>query len=619
MIQLGRIDCWSHCVSLFDIFDLHQLLIAVFTYQQVRMSNFEQFVVFFISTTEKAAWMFPSGQSFGGSRGACFAQILMKNLPASRPEVNQSCEPLSTLPDPGKDVFNQQVKSTFKPDCPDKSKAKKLIDKYKCGKTDAVSLLHQLAQILQFHLEMKETVTTGNIFGLYFAFCVVIDGVEYNTGMGITKKEARLKAAELALQELLPTLESLKSVLPGASDAPSPLLVKMEPSISEIHAYRSIHERKHSANLQFPQAVSAQLTKLMNSHPEFSVCAGTTAAFIIQTSGGYEVVALGTGNFNTKESASMCGRIVHDSHAVVTARRSLMRFLYRHLLMFFSKTANLTERSIFQQNSSSGLLSLKSGITLHLYVNQLPNGVAQIYSKLRLNPLSISAWQVNNEMSLHLSVEGKVFSVFSSAFEKSASKLVSMSTTDKITQWQVLGYQGALLSHFIEPVYVQSILIGDSGCSDTHSMEISINQRVEGITSQLPTFYCMMRPHISLVPSVATNSSGGGRLTYGINWSQGDSSLEVVDGLEGRTIEESPFKSGSALASRLCKAAMLHRFKLVAKEAQRQDLLAISSYREAKRMAKPYQEAKNVLKARLLQHGFGSWLVKLSVSDNFSM
>ena len=46
---------------------------------------------------------------------------------------------------------------------------------------------------------------------------MVIDGVEYKTGMGITKKEARLKAAELALQDLLPTLESLKSVLPGAS------------------------------------------------------------------------------------------------------------------------------------------------------------------------------------------------------------------------------------------------------------------------------------------------------------------------------------------------------------------------------------------------------------------
>ncbi|XP_041653181.1 Bardet-Biedl syndrome 12 protein-like [Cheilinus undulatus] len=489
---------------------------------------------------------------------------------------------------------------------------KVLIDRYRDGQTNAVSLLHQLAQVLQFHLEIRET--TGNLPGFYFAFCVVIDGVEYKTGMGLTKKEARLKASVLALEDFLPTLETLNSGLPEASDVPPPLPVKEEPSISDTPHCRAIHERRSSVNNQIPQAVRDQLVKLMNSHSEFSACAGTMAAFILQTSSGYEVVSLGTGNFNTKESASTCGRIVHDSHEVVSARRSLMRFLYRHLLMFFSKTANLTQKSIFQQSSSSGLLCLKSGITLHLYVNRLPKGAA-IPSQLRLNPRSISAWQVNNDISLHLSVEGKVFSVFSSTFDQSAPRVVSMSATDKLTQWQVLGYQGALLSHFIEPVYVQSILIGDSDCSDIRGMEISMNQRVEGITPQLPMFYCMVRPQIYLVPSVATTSSNSSQLTYGINWSEGDSSLEVVDGLEGKTVEESPFKSGPALASRLCKAAMLHRFKLVAKEAQRQELLATSSYREAKKMAKPYQEAKNVLRAYLLQQGFGSWPTKLSGSE----
>lgn len=44
----------------------------------------------------------------------------------------------------------------------------------------------------------------------------------------------------------------------------------------------------------------------------------------------------------------------------------------------------------------------------------------------------------------------------------------------------------------------------------------------------------------------------------------------------------SPFKSGPALASRLCKGAMLSRFNFVAKEAHREDLLAAVSYREAK-------------------------------------
>ncbi|KAM9849638.1 adenosine deaminase domain-containing protein 1 [Aulostomus maculatus] len=555
--------------------------------------------------------MFPAGGSFQGSRGACFAKILMRNLPSSPSVFTASPPPLPKELSRNTFCYGAAGKPKITP--------KMMIDRYMSGETNAVSLLHQLAQVIPFHLELKETVTPGNVQGFYFAFCAVIDGVQHKTGMGITKKEARLKAAEFALQDLLPALESRSTALPESQETPPPLPVKEGPSFLDVHPHRAVPERSNSNNLQIPNTIRDQLTKLMNSHPEFSACAGTTAAFIIQTSSGYEVVALGTGNFNTKENASPTGRIVHDSHAVVSARRSLMRFLYRHLLMFFSKTSNLTKKSIFQQSSSSGLVCLKSGITLYLYMNQLPKGAAQIPSRLRLNPLSISAWQVNNDISLHLSVEGKVFSIFSPAIEHSASKVVCMSTSDKITQWQVLGYQGALLSHFIEPIYVQSIVLGDLGCSDIHGMEISVNQRVEGITSQLPMYYCMMRPHISVVPPVATISADGDQLTHSINWSEGDSSLEVVDGLLGRTVEESPFKSGPSLASRLCKAAMLHRFKLVAKEAQRQDLLATKSYREAKRMAKPYQEAKNVLKAYLLQQGFGSWPVKLLVSDNFSM
>lgn len=54
----------------------------------------------------------------------------------------------------------------------------------------------------------------ANVHGLYFAFCAVIDGVEYKTGIGKSKKEARLKAAQYALEDLLPAVENLKSALP---------------------------------------------------------------------------------------------------------------------------------------------------------------------------------------------------------------------------------------------------------------------------------------------------------------------------------------------------------------------------------------------------------------------
>ncbi|KAM9385709.1 LOW QUALITY PROTEIN: adenosine deaminase domain-containing protein 1 [Pholidichthys leucotaenia] len=399
-------------------------------------------------------------------------------------------------------------------------------------------------------------------------------------------------------------------------DAPPPMPVKEDSSISDSHSGRALHERKNTVNL-IPQAVRDQLCKLVNNYSEFSDCAGTTAAFIIQTLNGCEVVALGTGNYNTNAITSPTGRILYDSHAVVTARRSLLRFLYRHLLMFFSKNKSLNEKSVFQQNSSSNLLSLKNDVSLHLYVNLLLKGIAQIPHMLlrRLRSLSISVYQAANEISLHISVEGKVFSM--SAHSHPPSKLVSMPTTDKIMQWQVLGYQGALLSHFIETVYVQSILKGDSDCSEIRGMEICVCERVEGLTFELPLFYCMVRPEISLVTSVASISSGSNQLTIGVNWSEGDSSVEVVDGPEGKTTEDSPFKSGPALASRLYKAAMRHRFRLVAKEAERQDLLAPNTYREAKKMAKNYQEARSVLRAYLLQKGFGPWLDKVSVSDHF--
>lgn len=548
------------------------------------------------------------------SRASSFAHVLQKNLNgqtglqkfSSAPQTNAISEGFSRDRYPAKPKVGLD----------------ELVARYKRGHTNPVSALHQLSQVLGFQLDLKETVTTGNVTTLYFAYCAVIDGVEYKTGMGVNKKEAKAKAAQLALQDYIPMLEN-QGALSGGGRAPGPppLPVKEpQPVTHEPHSGLLVHERKKNPlEEQIRNAVKESLTKLLDMCPEFSGCGSTVAAFVTQSSSSYEVVAIGTGSFNTKESITSNGRVLHDSHAVVTARRSLLRYLYRHLLLFYSKNSQLQEKSIFQQDEKTKLLSLKSDVKLHLYMNQLPKGAAQIPPHLRLNPLSMSAWEVNNQISLHVTIEGKVFSVFSSTVDQIASKVVSMSTTDKITQWQVLGFQGALLSHFMEPVYISSILIGDESCSNPRGMEIAVNQRVDGITTKLPIYYCVHRPHISLVANIASSGWHTAQRTLSINWSQGDVSLEVVNGLEGKTVEESPFKSGPALASRLCKAAMLSRFNLVAKEAQRDDLVCAASYREAKMMAKPYQEAKSVFKFYLSQKGFGSWVEKPSVSEHFSM
>lgn len=64
---------------------------------------------------------------------------------------------------------------------------------------------------------------------------------------------------------------------------------------------------------------------------------------------------------------------------------------------------------------------------------------------------------------------------------------LSMSCFDKITRWSVVGIQGALLSHILEPLYLSTITIGQSptGASDGFSVENNIKKVLDARLSSL--------------------------------------------------------------------------------------------------------------------------------------
>ncbi|KAF9269766.1 adenosine deaminase/editase [Marasmius fiardii PR-910] len=324
------------------------------------------------------------------------------------------------------------------------------------------------------------------------------------------------------------------------------------------------------------------------------------------------------------------GEALHDSHAEVLARRAAIRWFQEEI----GRMSDGSYSSSWLFRAIDGKYSLLDGVRIGLYVSTVPCGDSSIQflaafqdEKMAGLKSSTVRLQIDNKHTTRGRDNYSLYGVLRTKPGRAdCPSTSSMSCSDKIAAWSVLGIQGALASQLMQPIYLSAIVIGDvlpelqpvvhQDC------ERSFSIRLQGING-LPGHYALRVPSVhftsisftcsrtEVCKSLDAKGSCNESLCW---WADSPNNLEVL--INGFKRGVSPkHRHRERARPQLSKISL---FNLYLDTRHRLQLLPPSdsdSYLAAKQLSHEYQSAKAVLMG--ITGPFSGWVKSGTDGEHF--
>lgn len=347
----------------------------------------------------------------------------------------------------------------------------------------------------------------------------------------------------------------------------------------------------------------------------------------------------------SKNEMSDRGDILNDSHAEIMCRRGFIRYLYEQINFAIS-----SESSIFAFNHNKKKFEIIESISFHLFSTHSPCGDASIFAIDSDEPPPIKKPKHDDDDDDSIghcvrSIAEPAVTSFTGAkiiydnvnvaqdlMVQSIGNVrtkpgrgeptLSMSCSDKMAKWNILGLQGALIQQFIDkPIHFKSLTFCNSNFCDINATERALWKRFPDLLSPMT----VMKPIIRIAQTTKFKYEKNDHLDpspSSIVWckvKKCPQQVAVAGKRQGITKKMANKRNARLLITKI--ELFREYLEILKKFNHKMDLYPLDtnfedlSYTEAKRKSQEYEKTWSELKGNY----FKVWTVKRNELQHFKI